>query len=434
MAASKTAKKKLLVILGAGSSLGCGMPSVSSLESLFDRWAADWASNHRFSNHYLNVKELVTRYYSEGPIRLRPSLNFEMLLGQMTAFSHWMTPSPLGDPLREVACRGEAPQDFVFVSETLSEGPSPFAATTELTSQLTHLLVELARHFRLLCRDVDTYSPASLDYKILADQLADAFDVGVFNLNYDTLAKLAWPEFFNGFDAKGKFSASQIHAPRKRWEFVYHLHGSVHHSLEPRWGNGPIAWRPDLTAPNFNDGDPDLPYDKRSEGKPFPVTTLVAGGFKLDQMLVEPFHSFHAALIRHVYEADAILIGGYGFGDEHVNRALRNPRQARRYTNPPPVMVLGHAKDSTDPMVDRKDFWARGLARALLRADGSFFREVGEPEQRPHPLTLAKKRAFEVSDEDRVALWHAGFAEAASRLDDIVHWLSGAADSVLIAH
>src|SRR6266542_3210320 len=31
-----------------------------------------------------------------------------------------------------------------------------------------------------------------------------------------------------------------------------------------------------------------------------PSTTLIAGGFKLDQLLVEPFHSLHASFVRHV--------------------------------------------------------------------------------------------------------------------------------------
>jgi hypothetical protein len=40
-----------------------------------------------------------------------------------------------------------------------------------------------------------------------------------------------------------------------------------------------------------------------------------------------------AALVRHVYEADAILIGGYGFADVHVNRALRNRLDGRPARN-----------------------------------------------------------------------------------------------------
>jgi hypothetical protein len=62
----------------------------------------------------------------------------------------------------------------------------------------------------------------------------------------------------------------------------------------------------------------------------------------------------HASLVRHVYAADAILIGGYGFGDVHINRALRN-----RLAMPgkrPPVMVLDRANAKTDPMAFREDF------------------------------------------------------------------------------
>jgi hypothetical protein len=88
------------------------MPSVSSLESLFDKWAANWANKHGFSNHYLSVKELVTRYYAKGSATPRPAVNFEMLLGEMTAFSHWLAPPPLGDPLREITSRGAAPKDL----------------------------------------------------------------------------------------------------------------------------------------------------------------------------------------------------------------------------------------------------------------------------------------------------------------------------------
>jgi hypothetical protein len=95
---------------------------------------------------------------------------------------------------------------------------------------------------------------------------------------------------------------------RGDWGFIYHLHGSVHHSLTGRFGDH-IEWRGNLSG-HFEDGHQGSATDERSEGKSFPKTTLIAGGFKLDQLLVEPFHSFHAALVRHVYEADAILIGG----------------------------------------------------------------------------------------------------------------------------
>ena len=35
-------KPRLLVILGAGSSIPCGMPSVSEIDELMKRWSREW--------------------------------------------------------------------------------------------------------------------------------------------------------------------------------------------------------------------------------------------------------------------------------------------------------------------------------------------------------------------------------------------------------
>ena len=206
---------------------------------------------------------------------------------------------------------------------------------------------------------------------------------------------------------------------------MYHLHGSVHHSLVGVFGNE-ICWR-DL-GEKFIDGHQGQPGDKRTEGRSFPKTTIVAGGFKLDQLLVEPFHLFHAALVRHVYAADAILIGGYGFTDVHINRALRNrfAIPARRL----PVMVLYHAGSKTDPMAFRYDPWAFELC-AALNASGNYFFEPGHTSP-PIPSELAATGAFEVSTPHRVAIGYGGFGEAATRLDGILPWLDGQPDDVLI--
>ena len=154
------------------------------------------------------------------------------------------------------------------------------------------------------------------------------------------------------------------------------------------------------------------------------------GGFKLDQLLVEPFHSLHAALVRHVYEADAILIGGYGFADVHVNRALHNRLAGLAAKDRPPVMILDYACDKTDPMAFRGDLRAHELCRTLS-TDGHFFSESGHASP-PVPSKLAADGAFEVAAPHRVALWHAGFENAVSRLDGILPWLAGADDAVLM--
>lgn len=135
----------------------------------------------------------------------------------------------------------------------------------------------------------------------------------------------------------------------------------------------------------------------------------------------------HAALVRHVYAVDAILVGGYGFTDVQINRALRNrlagPRQKL------PVLVLDLAGDRTDPMEFRYDPWAYELCGAL-HASGSYFFEHGHTSP-PIPSELAARGAFEVSTPHRVAIWYGGFGEAVTRLDGIVPWLNGQADEVL---
>jgi len=179
----------------------------------------------------------------------------------------------------------------------------------------------------------------------------------------------------------GHLSPAGVHS-RVDWDFVYHLHGSVHHSLvAPNVKR--ICWQADL-AGKFFDTDEGVGPDLRSERRQFPVTTLIAGGFKLDQLLAEPFQSFHAALVRCVYEADAILIGGYGFGDTHVNHALKN-RLATSGDRPPVLIVDKRQRNAVSVPNDR---WAIELCNAL-RTNGHFFKEVGGTPLAPPPRHLA---------------------------------------------
>jgi hypothetical protein len=416
-------KKKLLVILGAGSSIARGMPSVPSLDLQMRQWGNEWASSRKFPNYYDALASEIQTYYRSGPSGTTPSLNFEKILGDMVALSHWMTPAPWGDTLRQVACNGALPPNLQFPK--LFSDHEPYGPTMMLTDQLKHLLIELARHMRFLCQKLNLSNEAAAQYATLCKGLRDQFDIGIYNLNYDTAALSAFPDSYTGFDADGIFEPNVVHN-RHEWDFVYHLHGSVHHSLVGQFGSE-VRWQRDLAA-KFFDGHQGLAGDKRSEGRMFPKTTLIAGGFKLDQLLVEPFHSLHASLVRHVYAADAFLIGGYGFGDVHINRALQN--RLSRTGAKTPVMVIDYAGNKTDPMAFRNDFWSHGLS-TTLGAPGNYFLEPGHSSP-PHLADLIADGAFEVSAPHRVAIWHGGFCEAASRLDKILPWLDGQIDEVLI--
>jgi hypothetical protein len=410
--------KKLLVILGAGSSIPVGMPSVSAIDALMFGWSDEWSREHALDNYYRKTWAAVEAYYAAGPSSIRPTPNFEKVLGEMIGLAHWMEPSPLGNALRQLISPHGQPLGMSF-------GSGAYAATVSVTDQVTYLLKKLAGHMRALCDFARiTAENGFPQYKALFDGIRTAFDVGVFNLNYDTALLTAWPEAFTGFDGSGRFDARAVHQ-RTDWGFGYHLHGSVHHSLVHPFGDD-VLWQENLSA-TFFDGHQGNATDRRSDNRPFPKPSLIAGGFKLDQLLVEPFQSFYAALIRRMYEADAILIGGYGFGDVHVNRALLN--RMRQPGQRPPALILTYSRN-TDPMEFRDDEWGRNVNISLHAPSG--FSEPGHASP-PDVAELAARDGFEVSSFHKVAIWHGGFVEAVRRLNAWVPWLAGTAEDAALA-
>jgi hypothetical protein len=135
--------------------------------------------------------------------------------------------------------------------------------------------------------------------------------------------------------------------------------------------------------------------------------------------LVEPFQSFYAALVRFVYEADAILIGGYGFGDAHVNGALLN--RMRQPGQRPPALILTYSRN-IDPIAFRNDESGRNVTISLYALSG--YSEPGHASP-PHVDELVARGGFEVSSIHKVAIWHGGFVEAARRMVAWVPWLDG---------
>jgi hypothetical protein len=398
------------------------MPSVTALDLLMRQWGQEWAAARGFPDYFDALWRSVDAYYQSGGSGLHPSLNFEKILGEMVSLAHWMTPAPWGDTLKQVATDGSPPPRITFAYQTERYGP-----TVTVMDQLSYLLGKLARHVRELSRSLDTTSACATKYRKLFGELRKTFDIGVYNLNYDTAGLDALPDAYTGFSETGIFEPGMVHE-RAAWDFVYHLHGSVHHSLDRQFGDE-IRWRRNLTnGDSFFDDPEGRSSDKRSEGRSFPRTTLIAGGFKLDQLLVEPFQSLHASLVRHVYVADAILIAGYGFGDVHINRALRS-----RFSQPesrPPVVVLDYACDKTDPIAFRSDLWANELC-LTLHTSGSLFAEPGHSSPSV-PSELAMTGGFEVAAPHRVALWYGGFVGAEQRLTSILRWLGGASDDALV--
>jgi hypothetical protein len=129
-----------------------------------------------------------------------------------------------------------------------------------------------------------------------------------------------------------------------------------------------------------------------------------------------------------VHEADAILIGGYGFTDVHVNWALRNRFESGKPRAP--VVILDCSPNDGDPIAFRNDAWVYNMKQALAVQDD--FLEPGHSCP-PCLEELKRGRGFEVSRRSKIAIWHGGFIEAEWRIKIICGWLSGVVDDLNLA-
>jgi hypothetical protein len=121
-------KKKLLVVLGAGSSIRCGMPSVEDLDTKMKEWCREWewrgspyiseADGQIYCQGYgvyNDLSRIIEEYYCSSRIsspRLR--LNFEKVLGEMIALAFWVTPAPFGNALKRAVRDGELSSRFTW--------------------------------------------------------------------------------------------------------------------------------------------------------------------------------------------------------------------------------------------------------------------------------------------------------------------------------
>ncbi len=357
--------------------------------------------------------EASKRYYGSNRYGVRP--NFERILGEMTSLASWLSPSPFGNPIVEAISGGSPVRGL----EWLHDSSDKYTGRKLVLSQQTFLLEKLANCIRDLSKPLDFRSPPIPDYASFFHRLRDRFHVGVYNLNYDTVALSAWPEAYCGFDRPGNFDAPGVNQ-RPTWDFIYHLHGSVHHCITEYPHR--IRWKEDLNG-QFRDRlemAPDMAQDFRS----LPLTTLIAGGFKLDQLLVDPYQTFYSALVRHAHEADAFLLAGYGFGDLHVNRAIRS-RFERPVDNArlPQVLILEKSPNNKLQTASRQshDFWAYQMTHTL---NTRFKITKAHLDRKLTVASFVENGEFETDINNQIAVWHGGFLEAIAAVDKINTWMS----------
>jgi len=95
-------KKRLLVVLDAGSSIPLSVPSVADIDRMMRSWGEEWSHQRRLPNYFQGAWDAAERYYGTSGKGVHPSASFETVLGEFLGLANWLTPAPCGNALRDL--------------------------------------------------------------------------------------------------------------------------------------------------------------------------------------------------------------------------------------------------------------------------------------------------------------------------------------------
>lgn len=157
------------------------------------------------------------------------------------------------------------------------------------------------------------------------EKLKENFEIGIVTTNYDSLLYEIFSNFFIGFDKETKEFLPKKVWNRQKWEFLYHVHGSIFNKKseldEIIWDENELIDTREIIS--------DL-KQQREGGERIIRQPIIIGYDKQQQIMYNPFKTFFAKLNQLVMEADGVIFIGYGFNDIHLNAAFENFRKEEK--------------------------------------------------------------------------------------------------------
>jgi hypothetical protein len=401
--------KKLLIVAGAGASLEFGMPSVNQIDILFTEWSLELfpLGNDRTQSLYTWVKDQMKDYSSQNKKnRIGAIMNFESIL---------YTIQNLSGLHRDKDWKNFNNRTMPFV--TLKDLPNIIKydreesiATGDDFSRLhSHLIDNLLNHFRVKCRTIRNDKAKELDeLGSFFNKLKTKFELGILNLNYDNIIHTVLPDLDFGYNKiTGEFSKELLY--KKKWDFCFHLHGSVHFDMTgSKTELHKIQWNNDLSSTFASNSSGRSGIDT-TEGIHHLQSSIISGLDKANQILREPFGPYFMRTDQLIYEADSVLFIGYGFSDMHLNRMfpfIRTDSKERK------VVVIDWAGDNEDGMSYRHDGWTYGLFKTI--PFNAYEMNDGKSKEPKSVLHYKRNRILEKSSNSEfpLAIWYNGLLEA----------------------
>lgn len=410
-------KQRLLVVAGAGSAVDFGMPSVCCINEICKKAASSFFSlvhNPSINLYEYMYNEIELYWTIDVPKHFRKTPNFEDILYVLYMLACTYPTDRFTSALGAFIARRHFPEIVHIQSTTAAHG--------EVFRRLSkHLVDSLLDDFRSRCIQ---YSPNFADLERFFSTLCDKFQVAVVTTNYDDLIYRALPQSGRetGFDPlDGSFKPERILHRAAGWPCIIHLHGSVHFDMRPdesRFELHRIYWEHDLAQCQQNSIGRST--RRSTEGHEFPMSSIIAGYGKTEQIQHLPFRIYYSELDRLIYDSDMVLFLGYGFGDTHINEAFRDYRDSRNRR----VVIIDRANDHTMTAGSRE-----GCSVTASRAMDVFntpahqMRCLDKPPNNVKPFLDKMEFERSVQADRPLSLWYNGMLAACTNPLKVVNEL-----------
>lgn len=289
-----TLRQRLVLLLGAGSSIHAGAPSTDDI--------TDHLCAHKNDRLEKVIKGLCEQRGSLG-------FNFETVMAAMEALDgyvlHKRYPPVVGGEIGAVTDLRPGYEDFLKIVNT----DSFFDLRRALLSVIATLVID------------KTKSSSITELSAFVNRLKEHFDLTIVTLNYDDLIDRTGV-WFDGFirnsesDQYERFDHAAFRARASSDPAVLvHLHGSVRFGRNPERGRYVVKYRSAQEAQqSINEF---MPPVLRGSGVP----PIISGNQKEQDInsLTAPLGYYYNAFVNTALDCPLWLIAGYGGNDAHVN-------------------------------------------------------------------------------------------------------------------
>jgi len=346
-------KQRVLVLMGAGASVGFGAPSTACLtKSIEERILADrLAKEYKADYAWFKIKSELTKYYREEShpyYDYQNIVNFEHIYHcahELVSTFELTLPNAVGygpDNLRYP--RGPVAVKYRPVLVPFIERRTN---TTKQSLQvlIQHIVDSIQEKISTACKN----PKENLDLlRKFIEKLQENYITRIYTTNYDNFILQASPDLYTGFSINHE-SGSKRFDRQGFWahfnqDSVFHLHGSVHINFGIRSASDPdfgsFCWYDSLDEALTHRG---RTSDMRNmDGGSTVRTPIITGLNKISPLQQMPFSYYHSCLSCDAMAADIIYVIGYGLNDLHINTWLKEAR----WRNPkPPLLFVGRWKN-----------------------------------------------------------------------------------------